>query len=173
MFKGKFAEFYTFVVDKLINFVGNLQQEIATLQRKIQGLEEKIEHLENKLAKNSQNSSKPPSSDGYEKPAPKSRRKKSGKKIGGQIGHEGSTLEQVSTPDVVEIHSVEICEKCGKNLEDVKEHDHECRQEIELPEVKPVVIEHHAEKKICPFCGWENLGKFPEHTIKQYSMDPE
>ncbi len=172
MFKGKFAGFYTFVVDKLINFVGKLQQEIATLQRKVQGLEEKIEHLENKLAKNSRNSSKPPSSAGYEKPAPKSRRKKSGKKVGGQIGHEGSTLEQVSNPDVVKIHSVEICEKCGRNLEGVKEHEHECRQEIELPEVKPVVIEHRAKKKTCPFCGWENLGKFPEHIDQTIQYGP-
>ena len=147
MFKGKFVEFYAFIVDSLTSFVGKLQQENAMLQKKNQGLEEKIEHLENKLAKNSQNSSKPPSSDGYEKPAPKSRRQKSDKKIGGQIGHTGSTLEQVSEPDVIEIHSVEICEKCGRSLEDVKEHDHECRQEIELPEVKPVVIEHRAEKK--------------------------
>ena len=172
MFKGKFAEFYTFIFDNLTSFVGKLQQEIVMLKKKIQGLEEKVEHLEDKLAKNSQNSSKPPSTDGYEKPAPKSRRQKSNKKIGGQIGHTGSTLEQVSEPDVIEIHSVEICEKCGRSLEDVKEHDHECRQEIELPEVKPIVIEHRAEKKTCPFCSWENVGKFPEHINQPIQYGP-
>lgn len=142
MFKGKLSKSFLSVIDKLYlslvkmgNLAAKLQQRNETLQKENQGLKEKVQHLEDKLAKNSQNSSKPPSSDGYEKPDPKSRRKKSGKKIGGQKGHAGSTLEQVSKPDVIETHSIEVCEKCGRNLEDVKGHNHECRQEIELPEV--------------------------------------
>ncbi|MCF6254856.1 MAG: DUF6444 domain-containing protein, partial [Gammaproteobacteria bacterium] len=49
------------------------QNEILMAQStRIAGLEKEIEALKNRLAKNSRNSSKPPSSDGYGKPKPKS-----------------------------------------------------------------------------------------------------
>jgi transposase len=53
------------------------------------------------LNQNSQNSSKPPSTDVFvkEKPKPKSSRTISGKKAGGQKGHPGKTLEMVEAPD--------------------------------------------------------------------------
>ncbi|HED14503.1 MAG TPA: hypothetical protein ENI62_12760, partial [Gammaproteobacteria bacterium] len=69
---------------------------IATLEEArqiIATLVARIEHLESRLAKNSHNSSKPPSNDGYDKPKPKSRRTKSGRPSGGQPGHKGTTLK--------------------------------------------------------------------------------
>lgn len=56
---------------------------------KIQELEARIKELEDQISKNSRNSSKPPSSDEFDKPAPKSQRKTTGRKAGGQKGHEG------------------------------------------------------------------------------------
>jgi transposase len=63
----------------------------------------RLQALEEQSAKNSGNSSKPPSSDGLSKPTlkpmPQSLRKKTGKKPGGQKGHPGKTLEQSDSPD--------------------------------------------------------------------------
>ena len=64
-------------------------------------LMEQVEDLKQKLAKNSRNSSKPPSSDGYNKPKPKSLRKKGSRKSGGQPGHSGKTLELSKNPDQI------------------------------------------------------------------------
>ena len=69
-----------------------LQKTIESLNQNIETLTEKIADLEEKLNKNSRNSSKPPSSDGYSKPNPKSLRPKSEKKAGGQKGHKSSNL---------------------------------------------------------------------------------
>src|SRR3989337_134848 len=80
----------------------------------------RVTELEDQLAKNSSNSGKPPSSDGYEKPAPKSRRKRSGKKSGGQAGHTGHTLEMVAKPDKVEPHVVNCCVHCHTSLKKEK-----------------------------------------------------
>ena len=71
---------------------------IADLRKRISELEEIIKELREQLNKNSGNSSKPPSTDGFKKPVNKNRslRKKSGKKPGGQIGHTGSNLSVLS-----------------------------------------------------------------------------
>ena len=67
--------------------------------------------LKEKLNQNSRNSSKPPSTDGYEKPAPKSLRKKSGKKAGGQTGHKGHSIV-LDKPDRIERIYPEHCKNC-------------------------------------------------------------
>jgi len=99
-------------------------------------------------------------------------RKKSDKKPGGQIGHEGSTLEFVEDPDEIEYHSVEVCKNCGASLEDVEPIDHECRQETDIPPPQPKVTEHQAEIKECPECGFLNKADFPSHVTQptQYGV---
>ncbi len=135
-------------------------------------LKARVTELEGQLAKNSQNSSKPPSSDGLKKPAPKSSREKSGRKTGGQEGHEGSTLNQVDNPDSIEQHDVHLCEQCHCDLSEVAPNHVEKRQEFEIPPMKKQVTEHQALVKTCPRCGLVNKGKFPEHITQpvQYGL---
>src|SRR6266567_368284 len=91
------------------------QERVTTLEGLIDSLHERIKTLEGQQAKDSHNSSLPPSSDRFVRP-PKSLRKKSGKKPGGQIGHRGHHLRQVETADQVLIHPVERCEHCQQDL---------------------------------------------------------
>ena len=69
------------------NTISSLNTTVDTMAVTIEELSQKIAALTEQIKKNSNNSSKPPSSDGYKKPAPKSLREKSGKKQGGQKGH--------------------------------------------------------------------------------------
>lgn len=123
-------------------------------------LAEQIQQLEDQLAKNSHNSSKPPSSDGLKK-KPKSLRQKSGKKSGGQPGHPGHTLKAVAHPDHVQVHRVPRCQRCQASLEDVVAESCEKRQVFDLPPVKVEVTEHQAEIKTCPVCQQTTVGSFP------------
>ena len=86
---------------KLLRRIEDLEKEIAKRDAIIAAQALKIKELEEKLNKNSQNSSKPQSSDGYKKPRPVSNREKSGKKPGAQPGHKGSGFK-MPDPDVIQ-----------------------------------------------------------------------
>jgi hypothetical protein len=77
-----------------------LIEQVDSLSKTIDELNATIKELREQLNKNSGNSSKPPSSDGFKK-VPKSLREKSGKKRGGQKGHQGTHLAVLSKPDEV------------------------------------------------------------------------
>ena len=125
-------------------------------------LQERVRELQARLAQNSQNSSKPPSSDGYAKPAPKSLREKSGRKSGGQLGHPGHALSSVEKPDQVKIHQLTRCPcGCGGSLENQAVVRYEKRQVFDLPVLKLEVTEHRAEVKVCPHSGLEFTAAFP------------
>lgn len=124
----------------------------------------RIEELERKLKLNSSNSSKPPSSDGLrKKPSTKSLREKTNKKFGGQIGHNGNTLKQFSSPDFEITHDPHVCAACGCSLVDVNPTDEIKRQEIDI-RVDKQVVQHRARVKICK-CGKRNIGNMPQHII--------
>jgi len=99
--------------------IGTLTQQIKKQAEIIKGLHQTIDELKQtikelteKLGRNSRNSSKPPSSDGLSKPAPQSLRKPSGKKAGGQQGHQGVHLTTMAEPDEVIHHMPEACRNC-------------------------------------------------------------
>jgi transposase len=134
---------------------------ILLFQQTFLELSERLQKMEDRLSKNSGNSGKPPSTDGYEKPVPKSRRKRSGKKSGGQKGHVGHTLVMVEKPDGIVIHPVESCAHCRKSLKKVAAAGVEKRQVLDLPEVHLLTTEHQAEIKHCPECHKLTKAAFP------------
>jgi transposase/regulator of replication initiation timing len=112
-----------------------------------------------KIRKNSNNSSKPPSSDFGKPNRTNSLRKSSGKKIGGQSGHKGSSMKMVSNPDVTEEHHPSYCNGCGNDLANIQPEFLGKRQVVDLPEIIPLVTEHRVYRKVCS-CGRETKGTY-------------
>src|SRR5450755_1252897 len=89
--------------------------ELLPLKEQLAQATARIKALEDRLAKDSRTSSKPPSSDGLAR-QPRSSRRPSGKRPGGQPGHSGHTLSMVEQPDEVVGHRPKVCEHCGEDL---------------------------------------------------------
>lgn len=147
-----------------------LWEQNQLLRQQVLQLEARVKQLEDRLAKNSQNSSKPPSSDGYNKPNPKSRREKGKRNRGGQKGHTETTLRQVKTPDHVIDYVALNCGQCGCTLKRAKEMGCEVKQVFDISELKVKVTEHRSYKKCCGRCGHMTSGTFPAeaHQAVQY-----
>lgn len=135
-------------------------------------LAERIQNLEDQLAKNSHKSGKPPSRDGYAQgaPRPKSLRKRSRRKSGGQKGHSGETLKAVEKPDFIKVHHVHECQHGGQSLKRRKAIGHEKRQVFDLPNVQMQVTEHRGEIKTCSRCGKETMQSFLRKSAKSCNM---
>jgi len=152
------------------------QQEakIRLQDARIEQLESRLAELEGRSRKNSSNSSKPPSSDGFNKPAPKSSRIPSGRRPGGQEGHPGSTLKAVDKPDQVVVHPLQLClGGCGHSLARQPLLGHEQRQVFDLPEQHLLVTEHQAEIKFCHYCGRRVTAAFPAEVQAPVQYGPK
>lgn len=147
--------------NRLENRIKSLEFEIIMLNNIIIEKDEEIESLKSKLSKDSHNSGKPPSSDGFKKVI-KNLRKSGHRKSGGQEGHKGSTAEMTTTPDEVIELKVTSCKHCNHILKNKKILRTIRRQEVEIPPLKTVTTEYRAEVVECECCGKINKADFPE-----------
>lgn len=160
MSENEILKVYTEGLNSVISLVKDLSGKIDILAEENKKLNERVQSLEKQNKTNSNNSSKPPSSDGFKKKT-KSLRTKSGKKPGAQEGHKGCTLSLNDNPDEINTHTIDECSKCGASLKDVSAERYIIRQVIDIPKIKVKVIEHRAEVKNCILCGHKNAAKFP------------
>src|SRR5919107_1908459 len=137
-------------------------EELAALvgwqAEQIELLRAEVAELRRQLGQNSRNSSKPPASDSpFAKPVPKSLRRRSGRKPGGQPGHPGSTLALVDDPNERKRHEPGSCSDCGTSLAGAPEVGMERRQVFDLPPMTVRVVEHQLVARRCA-CGATSCG---------------
>ena len=137
----------------------------ASIQALVIVLSERLSQLEEKLNQNSQNSSKPPSTDGFGKPA-------KGKGKGKKRTQKGVQTDSSKSPRQMrklypvevckEVHEVlpEVCSSCGESLSgsDSQAHRH---QVIELPSITPTVCEYRLHQLTCEHCGESTRASVP------------
>jgi transposase len=152
-----------------------LLKRLAQRDALIAELERDIAELRARLGQNSRNSSRSPSSDGYSKPPvgkdkdkdeqkKRSLRKRSGRKPGGQKGHEGAHLERREVADDTVFHEPQECSECGGDLAGAQRVAGviDARQVHDLPEeIVLRVIDHVSVVRRCGCCGRINVGLFP------------
>ncbi|QOC93892.1 IS66 family transposase [Micromonospora craniellae] len=140
-------------LDQALGRIAELEADLSTAKCR-------IADLEAQLKQSSKNSSKPPSTDGLAKPAPKSLRGRSGRGPGRPAGQPGTTLEQVADPDVIVRHTPEVCAGCDNDLAGAAEVSVTRRQVFDIPEPTVVVTEHQIVTLACP-CGHRTTGIGP------------
>lgn len=162
--------------------IAELEVENAQQREQITALLERVRDLEARLAKDSHNSSKPPSSDGLKRQLPRTRslRRKTGKKPGGQLGHRGETLYLVAEPDAIDAlveHRPTVCAACQAPLPEEGAGGaavvaRERRQVQDLPPVRLRVTEHQALSIRCPACQQVTPGAFPAEAPSRAQYGP-
>lgn len=167
-------------VDEILEEIERLKEENRRLRKEneifrkeleMKGLQidsilEKNKILENRVKMNSTNSSKPPSTDGYRKPAPKSRRVKTGMKRGGQPGHAGHHMPVPEKSDELILHHPQKCEGCVR-FKECSGTNFVCKESRFVVDIvmSKKVIEHRVLRaERCPLADGGDMpeGCFPE-----------
>jgi transposase len=157
----------------------DLPNDIEALKALIQQLLEKNAQLEaenaelrRRLGLDSNNSHKPPSSNGLKKKTtqpglPKNKNSTNG----GQAGHKGNTLKRVVEPDWVKVHLPQQCQCCGRPFSADEAHEiTQSRQVFDLPEPKLEVTEHRLAQVKC--CGHIQQGEYPPEVTASVQYGP-
>ncbi|MGH8968163.1 MAG: IS66 family transposase, partial [Actinomycetes bacterium] len=146
---------------------GRLGEALMALER----ANARIAELEARLGQNPQNSSRPPSSQGLEKPAPKSLRKSGQRGPGRPKGQPGKTLDMVADPKRKFRHEPDRCRGCGDDLAGAFQAGVERRQVFDLPPVEVEVTEHQLVRRRCG-CGVVTCADAPEGVSAPVQYGP-
>lgn len=138
------------------------QAYIRALESRVAALEATVQQLREQVQQTSRTSSRPPSSDPPQALGQRPRRGPTGRRPGGQPGHEGQAraLVPVEEVDVVVPVKPERCHHCQHLLwgDDSQPQRH---QVTEIPPVQPVVTEYQLHRLVCPACGEETRAEVP------------
>jgi transposase len=138
-----------------------LWQENQILRQQVAHIQVEMGKLAERVNKNSQNSSKPPSSDTFSK-SKYPKKEASGQKKGGQPGHKGKgrKLKPLDQVNKVVVLKPTACTECGSLL--LGEDAHPQRHQVsELPRIVPEIVEYQRHTVACLVCGTENQAEWP------------
>jgi len=146
--------------------------EVGVLREQLEVLRAEVAGLRARLGANSRNSSRPPSSEGLARPAPKSLRGKSGRKPGRPKGQPGATLAMTADPDEVICHEPRRCAGCGDVLAGAPQAGMERRQVTDLPPgIRALVTEHRLISRRCS-CGTVTVAPAPAGVAAPVQYGP-
>ena len=140
--------------------VGRLQAELGELRGRNFRLGRRNAELEALVAKDSHNSSRPPSTDPPWAKRTKSLRRPSGRRAGGQAGHPGETLRLAERPPRTVEHRPRECRSCHAPLDSARVVRHHRQQVWEVVPARLKVIEHRLAVLRCQACGTQTRGEF-------------
>jgi transposase len=154
-------------IDALSDHIGRLKAQIERLQAEVSELHgrnfqlaRRNAELEALVSKDSHNSSRPPSTDPPWAKRTRSLRRPSGRRPGGQAGHQGETLRLAAHPTRVVEHRPQECRSCHAPLDLGQVIGHRRQQVWELVPAKLKVTEHRLAAVCCPSCGQTTRGEF-------------
>jgi transposase len=138
-----------------------VQQLVLALLAENQELKARLSVVEEQIKQNSQNSSNPPSKDGF-RTKPKVKKAQGEKARGGQPGHPGHerNFHELTAESEIHEHIPSSCRMCGVELEgaDPQPYRH---QVVEVPPIVAKITEHRLHQLECPHCGKKTRAKLP------------
>ena len=163
-------------IEELRSMLSESIKMLDEMSARIESLEAENIELKKILAENktikktSRNSDLPPSKD-FQRKNNKSKKPKSDKPSGGQIGHQGRTLEMVDYPDEIIPIVPDHCWKCGKVLRKERKVFDYAQQVLDIPPVQHIVTQYDSYRIVCD-CGTHNIGMPPEHVNAKTQYGP-